>query len=90
VYPPALSLQHEPDVLAGIQFVPGYRKSEFERHIEAECGGPPHIQLNPGEGVKGITATFDEVKNAVQAPPGISSVARGLRPKAVIPARYAR
>jgi len=54
VYPPALGLQHEPDVLAGIQFVPGYRKSEFERHIEAGCGGPSHIQLNPREVMKGI------------------------------------
>ena len=67
VYPPALCLKHEPDVPAGVQFVPGYGKSEFERHIEAGRGGPPHIQLNPREVVKGISATFDKVKDAVQA-----------------------
>jgi len=48
-------------------FVTGYGKSEFERQIEAGRGEPPHIQLDPGEVVKGIAATFDEVKNAIQA-----------------------
>ena len=82
VYPSALSLQHEPDVLAGIQFVPGYRKSEFERHIEARCGGPSHIQLNPGEVVKGITAAFDKIKNAVQATGAAGNLERGSRGEA--------